>query len=143
LRAVQAAIGNSNDFHACKRAKVGQEAAAAEAAGADNTDANRPVHHDRASNEPLTGLRRESYRSLDPRDTYGERNAEPAGSILEKLGSDMTQPHLRLEQPAMAQRALKRRLHLHLAKLPDREAEVLDGGVALIGEVFQQQLGES
>ena len=40
---------------------------------------------------------------------------------------------LRLEQPSMPQRALERRLHLHLRTLDEGEVQVLDGGVALVG----------
>jgi hypothetical protein len=35
---------------------------------------------------------------------------------------------------------LKRRLHLHLAKLGDSEVEVLDASVVLVGIVVEQQL---
>ena len=49
---------------------------------------------------------------------------------------------LRLQQPAVPQRPLQRRLHLHVAQLGDSEVEVLDGGVVLVRVVLQQQLGE-
>jgi hypothetical protein len=40
----------------------------------------------------------------------------------------------------VAQRALQRRLHLHLAELADDEVEVLDCGRAFVGVVLEQQL---
>ena len=50
--------------------------------------------------------------------------------------------NLSLEQPAVPQRPLQRRLHLHVAQLCDGEVEVLDGGVVLVRVVLQQQLGQ-
>src|SRR5688572_7047702 len=47
-----------------------------------------------------------------------------------------------LQQPAVPQRPLQRRLHLHVTQLGDSEVEVLDRDGALVGIVLQQQLGE-
>src|SRR5207247_368668 len=47
------------------------------------------------------------------------------------------------QQLTVAQRALERRLHLHLAELPYGEIEVLDRGRSLVREVVEQELGQA
>ncbi len=49
---------------------------------------------------------------------------------------------LRLQQPTSPQRPLQCGLHLHVLELGDGEVEVLDSGVALVGVVVEEQLGE-
>jgi hypothetical protein len=43
----------------------------------------------------------------------------------------------------MPKRPLQRRSHLHLAELNDGKVQLLDGGVALVGVVLQEQLARS